>query len=195
MGGLLYFNLNAQSEGDAWSEKVWRDADNAVKEHFSTWIYKSLQRCEGMNKVWCWHIFLVWKLVFIDSYLKSCHYYENSSNPFLFKHFQLGLLVIPCSSQSGESLKWLKCDSLGVRKTKHRVVCVFIICSHVLYSVYYKQCPYTQPHVPTPNSSPQPFNHTSDSFPFLFPSLHPSSSVLFHRHKPMFCFVFSPLCF
>lgn len=35
VGGLVYFNLNTQSEGDAWSKKVWREAHNAVKEHFS----------------------------------------------------------------------------------------------------------------------------------------------------------------
>lgn len=51
VGGLVYFSLNVQSEWDAWSEQVWKEADKAVKEHISSWIHKSLQGCNGKQAV------------------------------------------------------------------------------------------------------------------------------------------------
>lgn len=115
--------------------------------------------------------------------------------------FTVSVLGNPLSSQSGESLKLLKCNVVFIRKKQNRVLCVYhlVTCaweSVRLYSVNQKWSPETV-RVPAliSSSNPQPITHTSDSFLFLYPSLHPSSSMLFHRHKPMFCFVFSPLCF
>lgn len=102
------------------------------------------------------------------------------------------------------SQKWLKCNSGGVKKTKHRIlfilsvglssVCVYhsLSCAQEsvhLYGVYQKEYPYMQPAPSTPSQVDQ--SATLQTRPHFFPHLF-IQACCFTGTSP--CFVlFSPL--
>lgn len=98
------------------------------KSTFQLGFIKSLRRCWGLNKVWRWHIFLVWKLLFIDTNLKSCHYYE-AQIPFCTNIFSECFLVIPCSKSvwwkpEVIEMRFFGCQRKKKKNTHHRAMCV-----------------------------------------------------------------------
>lgn len=180
--------------------RVKRSEETQTKQSKSTFQVGFIKACRDVkaNRL-SRHFFLVRELVFIDSNLVQTFPVSVLGNP-LFKSVWWRPKVIEMwfwrcrGKQNTEFRFYNKCRPLQ---------CVFILSSRVhgrlcILTVFIRRDVHTCSHAcQLPDYPPpqKPISHTSDSFPFLFPSLHPSSSMLFHRHKPMFCFVFSPLCF
>ena len=94
VGGLFCISAWVLSQRETLGVKRSEETKQS-KSTFQTGIHKSLQRCDGTDKVWrrdvfCFCFFLVcllffsgaWKPESVDSHLKSCHYYGDRTQDF-----------------------------------------------------------------------------------------------------------------